>query len=182
MPDEVTQPRPLRTQPSVIRKRAPKRSISQPWNGDNQVCSTISSENVTWIAGNDPLVAFCNGLTKSVHTYCGEEMAIIATRPSTNWSQRDAMALGTVRVSVADMTYSPVGVAWVDACRASAMPPCRHRQRAKRGSGRQLIPAVTEARVSVVLLSCERSEATSRSTRLLRSARNDRECVALQRF
>ncbi len=48
---EVTQPSPLSKQPTVISNFDPKRSTSQPCNGDNQVCSTISSEKVIWIAG-----------------------------------------------------------------------------------------------------------------------------------
>src|SRR5258708_5961340 len=103
MREDAIHPSPLNMQPSVIRKRAPKRSISQPWNGERKVCNTISNENVIWIAGSAPPVAVWNGLTNRVHTYCGLEIAIIATRPRPNWAQREGRAAGRGMVSVWDI-------------------------------------------------------------------------------
>ena len=39
---------------------------------------------VTWMAGNVAPRASCSGLVKSVQTYCGLEIDIIAISPSTS--------------------------------------------------------------------------------------------------
>src|SRR5574340_804964 len=70
-------------QPTEIRSRGPKRSTSHAWIGEQNVCRTISSENVTCsCASVDPSLP-CSGWMKSVHVYCGLEIDIIATNPST---------------------------------------------------------------------------------------------------
>src|SRR5258706_3488878 len=45
----------------------------------------MSTENVTWIAGSAAPVAAWNGATKSVQTYCGLEIDIIAIKPRPSW-------------------------------------------------------------------------------------------------
>jgi hypothetical protein len=62
--------------------RAPKRSISQPCAGEKKVCSTMSKEKVNWMAVRPAPVVVWKGLRKSVQTYCGLEIAIMAIRPS----------------------------------------------------------------------------------------------------
>src|SRR5258707_14560809 len=64
------------------------RSMRKPCNGDSHVCRTIRMEKVTWISARLPPVAVCSGLTNRVQTYCGLEIAIMATTPNANCSQR----------------------------------------------------------------------------------------------
>src|SRR5689334_432127 len=94
--EDRTQPSPLSAPPSAIRSFGPNLSISQPCAGESQVCSTIRIENVIWIAGSVAPVVVWKDLVNRVQTYCGEEIAIMAIRPSRSWIQRvvetDAMA------------------------------------------------------------------------------------------
>src|ERR1700743_2460391 len=48
----------------------------------------MTSVKVTWIAGNPAPRASCKGLVKSVQTYCGLEIDIIAITPSTSCIHR----------------------------------------------------------------------------------------------
>src|SRR6185312_4643660 len=86
--DDSTQLRPDSAQPIEIRRRGPKRSTSHAWIGEQNVCSTISSENVTCncasVAPSLPSSEWMN----SVHVYCGLEIDIIATNPSNICHQR----------------------------------------------------------------------------------------------
>src|SRR5690349_7556605 len=86
--EDSTQPSPLSAAPSAISSCGPNLSISQPCAGDSQVCSTIRIENVIWIAGSDAPVVLWKDLVNRVQTYCGEEIAIMAIRPSKSWIQR----------------------------------------------------------------------------------------------
>ena len=79
---ESTQPSPVSAAPRAISAFGPNRSTSHPWAGDNSVWRTIKTENVICTVGNPAPVAAWNGLTNSVQTYCGLEMAIMTTRPS----------------------------------------------------------------------------------------------------
>src|SRR5579864_565517 len=97
-----------------MRNLGPKRSTSQPCKGASQVCSTMSTENVIWIAGRPAPVAAWNGATNSVQTYCGLEIDIIAISPRLSWPQRFADNADTnspacaIDVSFAkDMSASP---------------------------------------------------------------------------
>jgi hypothetical protein len=79
---ERTHPSPVSAAPTATSVLGPNRSTSHPCAGENNVCSTISSENVICTVGSSAPVAAWNGLTNSVQTYCGLEMAIMTTRPS----------------------------------------------------------------------------------------------------
>ena len=70
--------------PVAISRRGPKRSTSQPWNGEKNVCNTISRENVTWIAAGAASNAVPRGWVNRVQTYCGLEIAIMQISPSTS--------------------------------------------------------------------------------------------------
>src|SRR6185312_325629 len=85
---DSTQPNPESAQPAITSFCGPKRSTSQPCSGDSQVCSTIRIEMVTWMAARLPPVAVWNGFTNRVQTYCGLEIAIMATSPRVSWIQR----------------------------------------------------------------------------------------------
>src|SRR5574337_1469235 len=75
-------------QPIEIRKRGPKRSTSHAWIGEQNVCSTIKSEKVTCSCARVEPSLPCSGWMNSVHVYCGVEIDIIATKPSTICHQR----------------------------------------------------------------------------------------------
>ena len=47
----------------------------------------MSTEKVICTAGSAAPVAAWKGLTNSVQTYCGLEMAIMTTRPSRSWTR-----------------------------------------------------------------------------------------------
>ncbi|MNS96853.1 hypothetical protein D3C86_1092040 [compost metagenome] len=94
---------PASTVPAAISRRGPKRSIIAPWNGEKNVCSTISSENVTCNSESGTPSLAASGLVNRVQTYCGLEIAIMQTRPSNSCSQRvraSGMACGTPRAAL----------------------------------------------------------------------------------
>src|SRR6202030_1125417 len=83
-------PSPVNAAPKAISAFGPNRSTSQPWAGENSVWRTINTENVICTVGSPAPVAAWNGLTNSVQTYCGLEMAIMTTRPSRSWTHLEA--------------------------------------------------------------------------------------------
>jgi hypothetical protein len=76
-----TQLRPVSAPPAESSRRGPKRSTSNPWHGERNVCTTIRIEKVIWIdvrlACSDPI----SGCVNSVQTYCGLEITTMQTRP-----------------------------------------------------------------------------------------------------
>src|SRR5580693_2014143 len=87
---ESTHPSPVSAAPTAISALGPNRSTSHPWAGENSVWRTISTENVICTVGSPAPVAAWSGLTNSVQTYCGLEMAIMTTRPSRSWTHLEA--------------------------------------------------------------------------------------------
>jgi hypothetical protein len=83
-----TQPSPDSAPPAAISARGPNRSTSQPWNGEKNGCSTISSENVACNAAGLTASAAPSGFVNSAQTYCGLEIAIMQTSPRTSCTQR----------------------------------------------------------------------------------------------
>ncbi len=73
----------------------------------------MSTENVTWIAGSAAPVAAWNGATKSVQTYCGLEIDIIAIKPRPSWIHL-----------VAGTAWARTSPPPADASLTDAMPPC----------------------------------------------------------
>src|SRR5450830_811213 len=103
--DASTQLRPDMSVPMEIRRRAPKRSIRPPWNGEKKVCSTISIEKEICSSDKGKPILAERGLVNSVHTYCGLEIAIMQIRliSSLNqrfWSRPCALAGADVSVRV----------------------------------------------------------------------------------
>jgi hypothetical protein len=72
---------PVMMAPSESRRRGPNLSIRKPWHGERNVCSTMSSEKVTWSCASSTPSCFVIGVVKSAQTYCGLEMTIMQTRP-----------------------------------------------------------------------------------------------------
>ena len=62
--------------------------MSQPCAGEKNVCRTINSEKVIWIAGRPAPVVVWNGLVNNVQVYCGLEIAIMTMSPSNSCIQR----------------------------------------------------------------------------------------------
>jgi hypothetical protein len=71
----------------------PNLSTSQPCTGEQNVCSTISSENVTWSEAGAAPSACPSGLVNNVQTYCGLAIAIMQITPSNNWTHREPTAV-----------------------------------------------------------------------------------------
>src|SRR5690349_4556560 len=88
--DDSTQLSPDSAQPIEISRRGPKRSTSHAWIGEQNVCSTIKSENVTCNCASVAPSLPSRGWTNNVHVYCGLEIDIIATNPSNICHQRVA--------------------------------------------------------------------------------------------
>src|SRR6185437_15117058 len=88
--DDSTQLSPDSAQPIEISRRGPKRSTSHTWIGEQNVCSTIRSENVTCNCASVAPSLPSSGWTNSVQVYCGLEIDIIATNPSNICHQRVA--------------------------------------------------------------------------------------------
>src|SRR3954463_3962641 len=69
-------------------RRGPNRSTRPPWNGEKNVCRTISSENVTWSVESATPYFAVSGLVNNVQTYWGLEIVIMQTRPNSSCVQR----------------------------------------------------------------------------------------------
>src|SRR5579864_2000084 len=91
-----TQLRPVSTVPIETSPRGPKRSVSDPWNGEENACSSTSSENVTCSSGSATPSFAMSGFVIRVHTYCGLEIVIMQTRPRPSWIQRVCAAVRAV--------------------------------------------------------------------------------------
>src|SRR5689334_3968545 len=106
--DDSTQLSPDSAQPIEISRRGPKRSTSHAWIGEQNVCSTIKSENVTCNCASVAPSLPSSGWTNSVHVYCGLEIDIIATNPSSICHQRVAYdAVGSAAFGNAVLIVSP---------------------------------------------------------------------------
>src|ERR1700728_2842160 len=78
-------------------RRGPKRSTRYACSGEHQVCRMMSSENVHCNSASVVPSFWLSGPVNKVHTYCGDEIAIMAIKPRTNWHQRfQYHALGIV--------------------------------------------------------------------------------------
>ena len=76
-----TQLNAVRIAPADSNIRGPNLSIRKPWNGDRNVCATIRIAKVTCTSVSDALSKVVNSVVNKAHTYCGLEMAIMATTP-----------------------------------------------------------------------------------------------------
>ena len=62
----------------------PNRSTSTPCHGERNVWTTMRIENVIWSSASVEPSAAVSGCVNSAHTYCGLEIRIMQTRPSSS--------------------------------------------------------------------------------------------------
>src|SRR5471032_3240533 len=74
--------------PTEISRLAPKRSMRPPWNGEKNVCNTISIEKVICSSDSGTPSLAASGLVNSVQTYCGLEIDIMQIRLISSCTQR----------------------------------------------------------------------------------------------
>src|SRR6185437_10715186 len=98
-----TQPPPDIAATTEIKRRGTKRSTRYACIGEHQVCRMISSENVHCNSASVVPSFWLSGPVNSVHTYCGLEIAIMATRPRMSWLHRFQYHAGAAASLAADM-------------------------------------------------------------------------------